>query len=585
MAFNTLGEDRYSGSGFRALVLMGVVLLGLGGVLGRLAYLQLAEGPTYRERAEKNRIRPWYRAPGRGELLDRKGRVLASRSQVYSLYLDPSENSKEVWPTVLERLAPRVNKTTAEMVELLERKGYRSPVPVRLVQNLDPGLITFFNEYQQDLPGVSVIAESVRSYPHGSSAAQIIGYTGEISDVELERRKGEGQDYRGGDIVGKIGAERTFEEALHGTWGGELREVNAAGQKIRNLGTIEAKTGESVALTLDIEMQKVAEAALGNRLGAVAVVDVNTGGVLTLASSPRFDPNMFSRRIKPDEWRAFQALKFPMLNRAVRPYPPASTFKIVMTAAALESGLFKPESKLRTSGSYRVGGRAFKEHNGRGWGVIGFERALAVSADTFFYQIGLKLGPDRISAMSRNFGYGERTALNLSSESPGLVPSDAWKRKVYKDYWRPGDTANYAIGQGYLLSTPLQNALMVAAIANGGYYVAPHIKKDMAPQKRSLGLTPTTLKIIQNGLKAVTSPGGTAYKALGSIGVSNAGKTGTAEALNRRTNAVYVGYAPFDKPQIAVSVMIEEGGHGGSDAAPIAAQVYRHYFGLKMPKK
>lgn len=579
-----LQEQRRIGTGPKTLILASVVLLLLGGIVSRLAYLQLWEGPVYRERAEKNRLRPWYRSPVRGEIQDRQGRVLASRRQVYSLYLEPSDNPKAQWPKVLATLAPYVGVAPDKMQKMLDQAGYRSPYPVRILQDLDPKLITLLKEYESQLPGVTVVVDTARYYPYGPIGSQIVGYTGEISEKELARRKQAGQNYRPGDLVGKIGAERIFEESLHGEGGGELREVNAAGQKIRNLGSIEPKPGQTLTLSLDIELQKIAENALGTRRGAVVAVDVRTGEVLVMASHPGFDPNMFSRPITPSEWKAFQTLDHPFLNRAVRPYPPASTFKIVVTAAAIESGLFKPDSRLPTFGAYRVGTRMFGEHNHRGWGVIGFERALTVSADTFFYQVGLRIGPERIAEMSRKFGFGSRTALNLPSESQGLAPDEAWKIRTYRDHWRAGDTANYAIGQGYSLVTPLQNALMVAAIGNGGYLLTPQLQKGQPVQKQALDLRPETLAVIRRGLRGVTLPGGTAHGALGGSNmVPNAGKTGTAEDANsHRTNAVFVGFAPFDRPEIAVSVMVEQGGHGGSDAAPVAAQIYAKYFAKKL---
>ncbi|WP_218082381.1 penicillin-binding protein 2 [Anthocerotibacter panamensis] len=579
-----LQEERRQGSrGTKTLVLMAVVLLLTGGLISRLSYLQLWEGPNYRERAEKNRIRPWYRAPARGEILDRKGRILASHRQVYSLYLEPSDNRKEDWPRVLEILAPHVKFSVAEMQEKLDKTGYHSPYPVLILPDIDPQLITLIREYQNQLPGVEVVVDSARYYPHGAIASQIIGYTGEISEKELNRRKALDQNYRPGDLVGKLGVEALFEEDLHGTWGGELREVNAAGQKIRDLGKIDPKPGQPIKLTLDIELQKAAEAVLGTRRGAVVALDVNTGEILVMASHPGFDPNLFTRRITKDEWVALQGLDHPFLNRAVRPYAPASTFKIVVTAAALESGRFSPQTRLNTFGAYRVGNRFFKEHNGRGWGVVGFEKALAVSADTFFYQVGLKLGPDPIASMGRNFGFSQRTALDLPSESPGLMPTEDWKKATFRDYWRAGDSANFAIGQGYALVTPLQNALMIAAIANGGQLVTPRLRQDTPVVHQPVPVQPKTLDVIRRGLRAVTAPGGTAYRVLGGAGmVPNAGKTGTAEDYNsHRTNAVFVGYAPLDHPQIAVSVMVEQGGHGGSDAAPVAAEIYKHYFAQK----
>jgi penicillin-binding protein 2 len=288
---------------------------------------------------------------------------------------------------------------------------------------------------------------------------------------------------------------------------------------------------------------------------------------------------MFSHKINKKEWQDFRQLDHPFLNRGVRPYPPASTYKIIMTTAALESGLFNPKSVLNTFGSLQVGSRRFGEHNHRGFGTIGFPRALAVSSDTFFYQVGLRLGPERIGAMARKFGYGQRTSLNLQSESAGIVPSEAYKLKTFKQKWYPGDTANMAIGQGFNLSTPLQNAVMVSVIANGGYRVEPHLLKGEPPVKTSLSLKPETLAVVQNGLRQVVASG-TARGALGTT--TFAGKTGTAEDFHsHRTHAVFVGYAPYNKPEIAVSVFVEGGGHGGSDAAPVAKKIYEVFMSRK----
>jgi penicillin-binding protein 2 len=563
-------EKRWSGGGLRAITLLGIGAVLLSALVLRLVLLQLVEGGERREQAENNRIRLLPKAPERGELLDRYGKVLVSSQLTYSLFLDPLQVRPRKWPAVLERLAPYTGMSTEEMYRKLRIAGFRSPYPVRLLQGLDPAFVIRMKEHEADLPGVRVDAELSRFYPHGNLASQVLGYTGEISEKELDRRKDQG--YKLGDIVGKMGSEQLFESQLHGQWGGQQVEVDASGQVKRVLGTIKSQKGGDVSLSLDLDMQKAAEAGLKGRMGAVVVMDPRTGEVLVMASNPGFNPNMFSHKINKKEWQEFRQLDHPFLNRGVRPYPPASTYKIIMTTAALESGLFTPKSVLNTFGSLQVGSRRFGEHNHRGFGTIGFPRALAVSSDTFFYQVGLRLGPERIGTMARKFGYGSRTSLNLQSESAGLVPSEAWKLRTFKQKWYPGDTANMAIGQGFNLSTPLQNAVMVSVIANGGYRVEPHLLKGAPAVKTSLSLKPETVSVVQNGLRQVVASG----TARGSLGTTTfAGKTGTAEDFHsHRTHAVFVGYAPYNKPEIAVSVFVEGGGHGGTDAAPIAKKIY-----------
>lgn len=579
-------DKRTSGSGARGMVMMVVALALLTGVATRLAYLQVVKGDYHREMADHNRIRLIPNRPPRGRIYDRYGRIIADNKLSYSVFLEPLEVRPKRWPEVLERLSGYVDVPVDQMVKKLRVAGYSSPYPVRILQGVDAKLVTLLRERSQELPGIKVDVELLRVYPNGRVASHLIGYTGEISEEQLATRKDQG--YRLGDIIGKAGVERLLDPDLHGEWGGEQVEVDAAGQVMRVLGEVPTQSGKDLRLTLDLSLQKAAESALsGHPRGAVVVMDPRNGEILAIASSPTYDPNLLSGRIAPKDWKALQNADRPLLNRALRPYPTASTFKVIMTAAALESGKFKPESTIYAGSGLKVGNRIFKEHDGASFGSIGFVTALAVSSDVFFYQVGLRIGPAKIAEWATKFGFGERTDIGLPSESWGVVPTAEYKMKHFHQRWFPGDTANFSIGQGMLLSTPLQNVVMASAIANGGYRLHPHMLLGSIPARDPIGLAPSTLATVRRGMRAVVTTG-TAHRVLNGNGLPpNAGKTGSAEhglTKARQTHAVFVGFAPYDKPQIAVSVFLENGGHGGSDAAPIARTIYRAYFAAQRQK-
>jgi penicillin-binding protein 2 len=579
-------DKRTSGNGARGMVMIVVALAMLSGVAARLAYLQVVKGDYNREMADHNRIRLIPNRPPRGRIYDRYGRMIADNKLSYSVFLEPLEVRPKRWPEVLERLSGYVGVPVDQMAKKLRVAGYSSPYPVRILQGADAKLVTLLRERSQELPGIKVDVELLRIYPNGKIASHLIGYTGEISEEQLATRKEQG--YRLGDIIGKAGVERLLDPELHGQWGGEQVEVDAAGQVMRVLGEVPTQSGKSLRLTLDLSLQKAAESALsGHPRGAVVVMDPRNGEILAIASSPTYDPNLLSGRIAPKDWKALQSADRPLLNRALRPYPTASTFKVIMTVAALESGKFNPGSTIYAGSGLKVGNRIFKEHDGASFGSIGFVTALAVSSDVFFYQVGLRIGPAKIAEWATKFGFGERTDIGLPSESWGVVPTAEYKMKHFHQRWFPGDTANFSIGQGMLLSTPLQNVVMVSAIANGGYRLQPHLLLGSMAARDPIGLSPSTLATVRRGMRAVVTTG-TAHRVLNGGGLPpNAGKTGSAEhglTKARQTHAVFVGFAPYDKPEIAVSVFLENGGHGGSDAAPIARTIYRSYFAAQRQK-
>ncbi|AFZ19323.1 penicillin-binding protein 2 [Allocoleopsis franciscana] len=557
----------------------------VGGMGSRLAYLQLMQGSRNRQLAENNRIRLIPKQPVRGNIFDRKGRVLASSRLSYAVYLWPIALKKGDWPQTRQRLSKTLNIPEADIQKRVERAGFNSPSLIRIERDISPAQITALAEYSNQLEGVEVDIEAVRNYPNGDLAAHVLGYTGELNDEELAKRKSEG--YRMGDIVGQMGVEQAFEDKLRGEWGGQQVEVDGAGQVLRVLGQKKAKSGKDVQLTLDLKVQKAAEAALGNRKGAIVALDPNNGAVLAMVSRPTFDPNIFSTRITAATWKQLQGKGNPFVNRSMRGFPPASTFKVVTATAGMESGKYAPSTILPTYAALQVGNTAFGEWNKAGFGPIGFVRALAMSSNTFFGQIGRGAGGPTLIEWSRKYGFGQKTGIELSEEAQGLVADAAWKQKVYKWDWTVGDTVNMSIGQGFTQATPLQVAVMFATPANGGYRVKPHLLKDNEESKswrKSLNIKPTTIKVIRQGLREVISAG--TGKALDVPYMPPiAGKSGTAEAPPGKPHAWFGAYAPADKPEIVVVAFAEHSGGGGSKvAAPMTLQVLEAYFNKKPPQ-
>lgn len=572
----------------QALILMlGMSVLVGGGLGGRLVQLQLVEGPRNRQLAENNRIRLVPRHPERGKILDRKGRILAGSRLSHSVYVQPLVQQRPDWEQMLGRLAQILKIPPNEIETRLRQGAVNSPYMVRIARGISPQKVTALEEYSHELPGVQVDAEAVRNYPNGDLAAHVIGYTGDLTEKDLEKYRQEG--YRINDVIGKMGIEAAFENELRGEWGGQQVEVDGAGNVIKILDEKEARAGRDVTLTLDLDLQKAAEAALGNQTGAIVVLDPQTGAVLAMVSRPGFDPNLFSTRITEQQWQQLQQADKPFLNRALQSYPPASTYKIVTTTAALESGKVAADIVLPTFASLHVAGTDFGEWNHAGFGALGFTGAMAWSSDTFFYQVAIKMGEEPLIHWTRRYGFGEKTGIELAAEeSPGLVPDAAWKRRELNQPWFVGDSVNMSIGQGFLEASPLQVAGMFAIAANGGYRVKPHLLKDHeAAQnwRESLRLKPQTMQILQEGLRQVITSGtGTALNLPGLPAI--AGKSGTAEDLGQGSHTWFGSYAPAKKPEIVVVAMGEfSGGSGGSVAAPMVQQVLEAYFNLQKPRK
>jgi penicillin-binding protein 2 len=569
----TVGQGNQSG------ILMAIIGLGLiGGIGSRLGYLQLSQGTKNRQIAEHNRVRTVAKAPVRGNIYDRHGTLLAGSKLSHSVFVWPLAGKRENWPATRRRVAEVLNLTEDEIQQALAKVSINSTKRVRIARDLTEGQITALQEYAADKEGVDVDIESVRYYPGGELAAHVLGYTGEMNDVELAKRKADG--YRLGDVTGKMGLEDTLEAQLRGEWGGTQVEVDGAGRLQQFLGQKPSKPGKDVTITIDANLQKVAEDALGNYRGAIVAMDPRTGEVLAMASRPAFDPNIFSAKVLPAVWTKLQGKDHPFVNRALRPFPPASTFKIVTTTAALETGKFQPNTILQTYASLKIGGVTFGDWNHAGFGPLGFPGALKWSSDTFFYQVAQKLGGPTLIDWTRKYGFGKKTGIELPEEAKGLVADDAWKRKNYKIEWTVGDTVNMSIGQGFLGATPLQVAGMFAVPANGGFHVQPHLVKDDGKRewRESMNLKPSTIETIRKGLREVVD-GGTGAAMNSPTIPPSAGKSGTAEAPPGANHVWFGSYAPVDKPEIVVVAFGEHtGGGGGKTAAPMVLKVTQAYF-------
>jgi penicillin-binding protein 2 len=570
---------RQGGRSFQAMLFMALITTLVTLPTFRLAELQLVQGAYNRQRAENNRIRPVSVPATRGQILDRNGQIFAASRVSRSVYLWPKERSASEWQEIAATLSPIVKLPAAEIIKKIDGVGYRSALPVRISKDIDVGTFVALGEQANTLRGVEIRVESSRDNPHQQLAAHLLGYVGEASLDQLKANPA----YPMGMIVGQMGVEKLANSTLEGVWGNRLIEVNAKGDEIQDLGVKDPIPGKPVQLTLDLDMQKTAEKALGDRLGAVVAIDVKTGALLTMASWPTFDPNIFTRKVSQEEWDRLQGPEKPFLNRAVQGYPVGSTFKIVTAIAGMESGKFSPDSTLGTSSSITIGGISFNEHSG-GYGVIGFRDALAYSSNTFFYQVGMAAGPEEMAKWAKAMGIGgtiNLDLLGLESANHGQVPIPAEKNKMYGEDWYVGDTVTMAIGQGLVLCTPLELAVMVSTVANGGWRVQPHLLASQTntpiTKKIQTGIKPATLNVVRQGLIDVVKKGTGKRMNDGTIPLS-AGKTGTVEMPGHPDNSMYVGFAPADKPEVAIAVIVEGGGFGSVSAAPIAQEVFRTYF-------
>jgi len=575
------------------------LLLVVGLVTLRLWHLQIREGPYYRDLSQTNLTRSIVLEPARGLIYDRNGVLLANNVPSFSLYVT-LEDVKD-----REDLTRKLMKLVRlDEVRLRKKLSERS---TKLVQRKVKDRLTLreaalIESHRLDLPGVMIQAESQRNFPTGLTASHVIGYVGEVSADQLEQA--DYTDLHQGSIVGQYGVENTYDRFLRGRAGQKLIEADALGHEKRTVSVEKPRAGDDLYLTIDLRLQKLAEELLGDEAGAIVALDPKTGEVLALASRPAFDPNVLSRELTAKQWEeVVQHEGRPLTNRATQgQYPPGSTFKIAMAAAALETKTVEPSTQIRCAGGYQFGRRFYRDWKAGGHGLMNVTEALVQSCDVFFYAAGQRMGIDTIASYAKLFGLGSPTGIELPSERLGIVPSTDWKQKVRSEQWLPGETISASIGQGYVTVTPIQMASLTATVANNGVPVRPRLVKAVmdratgrvlelpsVPLSR-LSIKPETLAIIQNALAGVVTEG-TARSAKSSL-VTIAGKTGTAQALSLRLgpeknipkkfrdHAWFVSYAPVESPRIAVTILVEHMGHGGSAAAPLAKQMIEAFVKL-----
>lgn len=595
---------------FATLGLIVVVLLG--GLSAKLWSMQVLSGASFAAQAEDNRIRQVSIDASRGRVLDAKGRPLVTNRPVMAVTLAPAIASRENSEALLARLSTVIDVPVADIKKKLDSFKQERLKPRVIRVDVPMSTVSYLVEHAPEFPDVAVEAAAVREYPLGSLAAHVLGYTGEISETQLKNEKL--PDFRLGDIVGKTGVEAQYNNVLQGEKGYRRLEVDSRGRVRRVVAEGEPRAGKDVVLTIDADIQKVAEKALAEalveahsqgytkaRAGAAVVLDVKTGAVVAMASAPSYDPTLFLGGISDAEWQQLTAKEseYPLNNRAIMgAYPPASTFKAVTGMAALQDGVARAGSSYKCSGFWLGMGRPGKwcwKHTGHG--TISFVGGIENSCDTVFYEIGKKffeMKGEPLQAFARSVGLGADTGIDLPSEVAGRVPDKAWKRAYNKFYpeaaaWLGGDTVNMSIGQGDLLVTPLQLASVYAAFGNGGKVMKPHVLKSVlgADGQPTLEVQPVVshdakisaanLATMRSALVDVTERG-TAASIFRGFNVVVAGKTGTAQVAKKDDFAWFACYAPANAPRYAVAVIIEQGGHGGSVAGPAARQILAKLF-------
>ncbi len=576
---------------------VGMLLLAL-----RLWDLQVIRGEQMAALSENNRIRLRRVPATRGRVVDRNGKVLIDSQASFDAVLVP-EDARDL-PSTVELLAQFLHQSAGETQAILDRTAGRAPFHEVLVKrNLDFDEVAALETHQLELPGVSLRIAPSRNYPYGHMLAHVLGYVGEVTQDDLDRDR----HYRPGDVVGKAGLEKAWEPHLRGVYGGQLVEVDALGRELRVLDEEEAIPGDTLVLSIDLDLQQAAEAALGDEAGAIVALDPRSGDVLAMVSRPAFDPNEFTSGIKPERWRELTThLRHPLNARATQgQYPPGSTFKIIMATAALEEGIVNPFTRIHCSGHLPFGNHDFRCWKKGGHGSMNVHDALVNSCDVFFYQIGQRLGIDTIARYARAFGLGTPSGIEIGTERAGVIPDSAWKKRVLKQPWFAGETLSVAIGQGYVTVTPLQMAEAAATVATGMRFKPRLVQRvealdgslvqAVAPQAvTTLPVRQTALKQVQEALIDVVARGTGRRAALPDVTV--AGKTGTSQVValgaeripaaklkwNQRDHAWFVAYAPAEDPAIAVATLVEHApGGGGAVAAPVTKQVLQTFFRLR----
>ncbi|MDP1780999.1 MAG: penicillin-binding protein 2 [Hydrogenophaga sp.] len=593
----------------RLLVIGLVVVFAFGLVAARMVYLQVVRHDDLLAQAESNRTAVLPVVPNRGQIVDRNGRVLATNYSAYTLEITPSR-VLDMQATIaqlgeLVEISPRDQR---RFRKLLEESHSFDSLPIRT--RLTDEEVARFTVQRYRFPGVEVRARLLRQYPNGETASHVIGYIGRINQREKESiadwAEEDQANYRGTEYIGKLGAEQSFEQTLHGTTGFERVETSAGGRAVRSLANTPATPGDTVVLSIDIQLQKLIEDMFGERRGALVAIDPRSGEVLAFVSKPTFDPNLFVEGIDVDNWRALnESLDKPLLNRALRgTYPPGSTYKPFMALGALETGTRSAQTVINDPGFWMFGSHRFRSHGDGGLGAVDMKRSIVKSSNTYYYSLANEMGVDTMHDFMKPLGFGQITGIDLRGEVRGVLPSQAWKRNNYKrpdqQRWYPGETISLGIGQGYNSFTMLQLAHAMATLANGGVKHAPHLTMATenaitrerrplpAPPAVNLGYKPEHVRTVLEAMQAVTTEG-TSTRVFAGAGYASGGKTGTAQAVtigqrdrydarkleeHQRDHALYVAFAPIDQPRVAIAVVVENAGFGAASAAPITRRVF-----------
>ncbi len=580
-------------------------------LIARLWYLQVVRGDDLRKRSENNRVRIQEIKPLRGLIMDTHGNILVDNQSSFDISIIP-EAAKDT-EAVMNKLINLCD--LGEDAISCRRPPFKSGrpfVPVRICKNIDRDKLAAVETHSMDLPGVVVDVVPVREYVYGEMMAHILGYVGNISISELGRDVYSG--YRSNDIVGKYGIEKSLDGYLRGESGGEQVEVDVAGRRLNVLGRIKPVSGYNVVLNIDADLQKICRNAFQEKAGTAIVMDPRTGSVMAMINRPSFDPNLFNRGISGESWKKLTTDPLcPLQNRAVSgQYPPGSTYKMVVAAAALEEGLITENTEIFCNGTYRMGDRTFRCWKKRGHGMANLHRAIVESCDVYFYHLGEMLGVDKLAEYAGKFGFGYKTGISLPGEKRGLVPTKEWKLRRYGEHWQKGETTSLSIGQGFTLVTPLQLIRAYCAIANGGILYKTRLVKriettdgqvieEFSPeQERIVPVSKKNIDILRYALwGAVNEPHGTGW-ALKRKEKDVCGKTGTAQVISMsedtdddvddiqykfKDHALFACFAPYKDPAVAILVIVEHGGHGGSVAAPIARRIVDGYFTLERKRE
>lgn len=598
----------------RLMLSLGFVLVMLVMLLLRFTYLQLIKHDHFETMAESNRIAVVPIVPNRGLILDRNGVVLARNYSGYTLEIASRKVANlEATINELSTLVDIQPKDRKRFKKLLAESRNFDTLPIR--NRLSDEEVARFAAQRYRFPGVEIKARLFREYPFGQGTSHLIGYIGRINEKDVDQLKEDdiASNYLGSDYIGKTGLEQSYEKELHGTTGFEQVEVDAGGRAVRALSRSAPKSGNTLVLTLDAKLQEVAEQAFGAYRGALVAIDPNNGDILAFVSKPGYDPNLFIDGIDTENWEALNSsLDVPLNNRALRgQYPPGSTIKPFMALAGLHNKR-SPGYTIGDPGYYTLPGNRhqYRDWKKGGHGSVDMFKSIVISCDTYYYGLATELGIDKIHSYLSQFGFGKKTGVDMEGEVSGLLPSQQWKMNRHKQIWYPGDTVSVGIGQGYNLVTPLQLASATATLANGGVGYKPHFVKHIerpsgnASERENapsidIHIDPQHIDLVKRAMEAVTKPGGTAAGAGSGAPYRMAGKTGTAQVIGMkqgekydekkiseyfRDHAWFIAFAPVEKPTIALAVLAENGGHGGSTAAPIARKVLDYYLLGKIPQ-